>query len=155
MRELGLVLCSPLWGLKMLYGPKDWARQQEGSARILVVDDDPGIREVVEEALSRRGYQVQGASDGRWVSRALREGVFPFDLVILDWRMPDLDGLAVLQELQTLAQATPVILISIAADDQLRIEALSLGAFEILRKPIDFGELRSMVERALQRPRRS
>jgi DNA-binding response OmpR family regulator len=139
----------------MLHGQTDWARQYEGSAQILVVDDDPGIREVLEEALSRLGYQVQGASDGLWVSRVLREGVFPFDLVVLDWRMPDLDGLAVLRELRTFAQATPVILISIAADDQLRAEALSLGAFEVLHKPIDLDELCSMVERALQRNRGS
>jgi DNA-binding response OmpR family regulator len=152
---LGLVLYSPLWGLKMSQGQQKWARQHEGSERILVVDDDPGIREVLEEALSRLGYQVQGASDGLWVSRVLREGVFPFELVILDWRLPDLDGLAVLRELQTFAQATPVILISIAADDQLRAEALSLGAFEVLRKPIDFGALCSVVEGALQRHRGS
>ena len=120
------------------------------SARILIVDDDAGIRAVLAEALSRRGYQVQKAPDGLWVSRALHSGAFAFDLVVLDWKMPGLDGLAVLQQLRTFAPEAPVILISIAADVQLRLEALSQGAFEVLRKPMNFGALVSLVEGALQ-----
>jgi two-component system response regulator TctD len=132
----------------------DWTRRNEGTARILIVDDDAGIRTVLEEALRRRGYQIQGAPDGFWVSRALRAGVFSFDLVVLDWKLPGLDGLAVLRELRASAPQTPVLLISIAADDRLRREALSLGAFEVFCKPIDFGALASTVERALQQKQR-
>ena len=128
----------------------DRTGEKEGSGRILIVDDDPGIQAVLAEALSRRGYQVQEAPDGFWVSRALHAGVFSFDLVVLDWKMPGLDGLAVLQQLRTFVPDTPVILISIAADDQLRLEALSLGAFDVLRKPMNFGALVPLVERALQ-----
>jgi two-component system NtrC family response regulator len=108
---------------------------KQDSARILIVDDDAGSRTILAEVLSRRGYQVQEAPDGFWVSRALHAGVFSFDLVVLDWKMPGLDGLAVLQQLCSFAPETLVILISIAADDQLRLEALSLGAFDVLRKP--------------------
>ncbi len=122
--------------------------------RILIVDDDAGIRTVLEEALGRLGYQVQGAPDGFWVSRALRQEVFSFDLVVLDWKMPILDGLAVLQELRTIAPETPVLLISIAADDQLRREALNLGAFGVLRKPFDLRTLALLVESALQQSRK-
>ena len=121
---------------------------------MLIVDDDAGIRTVLEEALRRHGYQIQGVADGFRVSRALRAGVFSFDLVVLDWKMPGLDGLAVLQELRTFAPETPVILISIAADDQLRLEALRLGAFEVLRKPMNFGALASLVDRVLQQRER-
>jgi DNA-binding response OmpR family regulator len=128
----------------------DRTGEKEGSGRILIVDDDTGIQAVLAEALSRRGYQVQGAPDGLWVSRALRTGAFCFDLVLLDWKMPGLDGLAVLQQLRTFVPETPVILISIAADNQLRLAALSLGAFEVLRKPVNFGALAFRVERALQ-----
>ena len=120
------------------------------SVRILVVDDDAGSRTVLAEVLSRCGYQVQEAPDGFWVSRALQACAFSFDLVVLDWKMPGLDGLAVLQQLRTFAPETLVILISIAADDQLRLEALSLGAFDVLRKPMNFGALIPLVERALQ-----
>ena len=123
---------------------------KKDTARILIVDDDAGIRAVLAEALSRRGYQVQKAPDGLWVSRALHAGAFAFDLVVLDWKMPGLDGLAVLQQLRSFAPETLVILISIAADDQLRLEALSQGAFEVLRKPMNFSALVSLVERALQ-----
>jgi two-component system response regulator AtoC len=128
----------------------DRTEGKKGSARLLIVDDDAGIRAILAEALSRRGYQVQGAPDGLWVSRALRAGTFSFDLVVLDWKMPGLDGLAVLQQLRIFAPETPVILISIAADEQLRLEALSLGAFEVLRKPINFSTVASLVQRALQ-----
>ena len=128
----------------------DRTKGEKDAARILIVDDDVGIRAVLAEALSRRGYQVQQAPDGLWVSRALDAGAFAFDLVVLDWKMPGLDGLTVLQQLRTFAQETLVILTSIAADDQLRVEALSQGAFAVLRKPLNFGALVSLVERALQ-----
>ena len=123
---------------------------KQDSARILIVDDDAGSRTVLAEVLSRRGYQVQEALDGFWVSKALQAGTFSFDLVVLDWKMPGLDGLAVLQQLRSFAPETLVILISIAADDQLRLEALSLGAFDVLRKPMNFGALVPLVESALQ-----
>jgi DNA-binding response OmpR family regulator len=123
---------------------------KQDSARILIVDDDAGSRTILAGVLSRRGYQVQEAPDGFWVSRALHAGVFSFDLVVLDWKIPGLDGLAVLQRLRSFAPETLVILISIAADDQLRLEALSLGAFDVLRKPMNFGALVPLVERALQ-----
>jgi DNA-binding response OmpR family regulator len=139
-----------LGGVEMRRRRIDRTGEKEGSGRILIVDDDPGIQAVLAEALSRRGYQVQGAPDGLWVSRSLRAGAFCFDLVLLDWKMPCLDGLAVLQQLQTFVPETPVILISIAADDQLRLAALSLGAFEVLRKPVNFGALAFLVERALR-----
>jgi DNA-binding response OmpR family regulator len=121
---------------------------------ILIVDDDDGIRTVLEETLRRLGYQVQGAPDGLWVSKALQRGVFPFDLVILDWKMPERDGLAVLQELRTFAAKTPVLLLSIAADEHLRHEALTLGAFAVLRKPFDLRTLASLVASAIQQSRR-
>jgi DNA-binding response OmpR family regulator len=123
---------------------------KQDSARILIVDDDAGSRTVLAEVLSRRGYQVQEAPDGFWVSRALQAGIFSFDLVVLDWKKPGLDGLAVLQQLRAFALERLVILISIAADDQLRLEALNLGAFDVLRKPMNFGALVSLMERALQ-----
>jgi two-component system NtrC family response regulator len=124
---------------------------KKGSARILIVDDDAGSRAVLAEVLNRRGYQVQEAPDGFWVSRALHAGAFPFDLVVLDWKMPGLDGLAVLRQLRSLTPETLVILISIAPDEQLRLEAMSLGAIEVLRKPVNFDALASLLESALQR----
>jgi DNA-binding response OmpR family regulator len=128
----------------------DRTGRKKDSARILIVDDDAGSRTVLAEVLSRRGYQVQEAPDGFWVSKALQAGTFSFDLVVLDWKMPGLDGLAVLQQLRAFAPETLVILSSIAADDQLRLEALSLGAFDVLRKPMNFAALVSLMERALQ-----
>jgi DNA-binding response OmpR family regulator len=129
----------------------DRTGRRKDSPRILIVDDDGGIRAVLAEVLSHLGYQVQEAPDGLFVSRALHASPFSFDLVVLDWKMPGLDGLAVLQQLRTSAPETRVILISSAADDQLRREALSQGAFEVLRKPMHLETLVSLVETALQR----
>jgi two-component system NtrC family response regulator len=134
----------------MLRRQTDRTGATEPSARILVVDDDAGTRAVLAEVLSRRGYQVHEAADGLMVSTALQAGDFPFDVVVLDWKMPGLDGLSVLEQLRTFAPESPAILISIAADDQLRTEALSLGAFAVLRKPVRFEALVALVERALQ-----
>ena len=134
----------------MLRCRTDRAGAKEPSARILVVDDDAGTRAVLAEMLSRLGYQVHEAPDGLSVSTALQAGDFSFDVVVLDWKMPGLDGLSVLEQLRTFAPESSAILISIAADDQLRIEALSLGAFAVLRKPVRFEALVSLVERALQ-----
>jgi DNA-binding response OmpR family regulator len=131
-------------------GQTDRTGRKRDSARILIVDDDGGIRAVLAEVLSCLGYQVQEAPDGLCVSRALHAGAFSFDLVVLDWKMPGLDGLAVLQQLRTYAPETLVILLSSAADDQLRREALTLGAFEVLRKPMHFETLVSLVEAALR-----
>jgi DNA-binding response OmpR family regulator len=129
----------------------DRTGRRKDSPRILIVDDDGGIRAVLAEVLSHLGYQVQEAPDGLFVSGALHASPFSFDLVVLDWKMPGLDGLAVLQQLRTSAPETRVILISSAADDQLRREALSQGAFEVLRKPMHLETLVSLVETALQR----
>lgn len=137
----------------MLHRDMDRTGRHKGTIRILIVDDDAGLRTVLAEALRHLGHEVQGAPDGLWVCRALQQGVFSFDVVILDWNMPEMDGLAVLQELRTCAPETPVLFISIAADDQLRHEALSRGAFEVLRKPFDLRTLAWLVESALQQSR--
>jgi two-component system NtrC family response regulator len=105
------------------------------------------------EVLSRRGYQIQEAADGFWVARALQAGAFSFDVVVLDWKMPGLDGLAVLRLLRSFAPETLVLLISMAPDEQLRREAMSLGAIEVLRKPINFDALACLLERVLQQMR--
>jgi DNA-binding response OmpR family regulator len=124
-------------GLTRVRHQTDWTGQNAGPKRILIVDDDAGIWTVLDDAFRRLGYQVQGVPDGLWVARALQQGVFCFNLVVLDWKMPDLDGPAVLQELRACAPEAPLLVISTAAADQLRREVLSLGAFEVLRKPFD------------------
>jgi DNA-binding response OmpR family regulator len=140
----------PLGGLERPRRQTDRTGRKKDSARILIVDDDSGIGAVLAEMLNHLGYQVQEVPDGLCASRALQAGALSFDLVVLDWKMPGLDGLAVLQQLRAFAPETLVILISSAADDHLRQEALSLGAFEVIRKPMHLGTLVSLVETALQ-----
>jgi len=122
--------------------------QSPAPARIVVVDDDPGIRDVVHEFLSRHGYQVETAADASELNRALAEG--PVDLVVLDVMLPGEDGLAICRRLA----ATPgpaVIMLSAMGEETDRIVGLELGADDYLPKPCNPRELLARVRAVLRR----
>jgi len=115
---------------------------------ILVVDDDSLIRKTLASHLTKLGYEVQTAEDGESGLRKYAEAV-P-DLVFLDIRLPDADGLDILRQMKDRA-ARPSILIMTAYDDmKTTVEAIKLGAFEYLVKPLDFIALDLTVEKAFQ-----
>ena len=115
---------------------------------ILVVDDDSLIRKTLASHLTKLGYEVQTAEDGESGLRKYAEAV-P-DLVFLDIRLPDADGLDILRQMKDRA-ARPSILIMTAYDDmKTTVEAIKLGAFEYLVKPLDFIALDLNVEKAFQ-----
>jgi len=115
---------------------------------ILVVDDDSLIRKTLASHLTKLGYEVQTAEDGESGLRKYAEAV-P-DLVFLDIRLPDADGLDILRRMKDRA-ARPSILIMTAYDDmKTTVEAIKLGAFEYLVKPLDFIALDLTVEKAFQ-----
>ncbi len=120
------------------------------SARILVVDDDPGIRDVLSEFLSRHGYVVDTAADARGMDAALREGA-P-DLVVLDLMLPGEDGLSICKRLSG-AAGPPVIMLSAMGEDTDRIIGLELGADDYLPKPCNPRELLARVKAVLRRRR--
>jgi len=122
--------------------------QSATPARIVVVDDDPGIRDVVHEFLSRHGYQVETAADASELNRALTAG--PVDLVVLDVMLPGEDGLAICRRLA----ATPgpaVIMLSAMGEETDRIVGLELGADDYLPKPCNPRELLARVRAVLRR----
>jgi len=116
--------------------------------RILVVDDEPNIRRLLEATLSRAGYEVDTAPDGETGLRHFTEG--PPDLVLMDLRMPGLNGLETLREMRTLHPQAQVILMTAYASVETAVEALRNGAFDYIIKPFDLDEVTMLIERALQ-----
>lgn len=119
---------------------------------ILVVDDDPGFRRLIETILVREGYQVQTAGS---VADALRQGqTRSFHLVISDLKLPDGDGLAVLKWWKDNAAETPVIMITAYGSVSSAVEAMKLGAADYIGKPLSSpDELRLLVRRTLDQRR--
>lgn len=114
------------------------------TARILIVDDDPHIRETVRLALAGAGHHVEGAADGRQALEMFGSGA-GWDLVLLDQRLPDMSGLDVLRNLHPAAPSVPVILLTAVESVELSGAALGTGARGYLTKPISVGELRQVV----------
>ncbi len=119
-------------------------------ARILVADDEPGIREFLVDALALDDHVVVPASDGRSAAKLLDER--GFDLVITDLKMPGLDGMALLRKVRAEQPEVEVIVMTAHGTVDNAVEAMKLGAFEYLQKPISGpDELRLLAQRALER----
>ena len=118
--------------------------------RILVVDDEEGVRTFVAEALERSGHEVVQAADGAAALRAAREE--PFDVVLTDLRMPEMDGMTVVRTLRTEQPDVEVIVLTAFADVGTAVETMKLGAFDYLQKPVSAPlAIRELVESALER----
>jgi DNA-binding NtrC family response regulator len=115
--------------------------------RVLLVDDDAGVRATLAEALTMRGYHVTEASDAASGVRSVVEA--KPDVILLDITMPGLSGAAALPAIRALAGRTAIIMISGTADEEMAKRTLALGAFDYLMKPVDFDYLARSVETAL------
>ena len=122
--------------------------QAPEAARILMVDDDPGIRDVVSDFLGKHGYTVETAADSREMEQALERA--PVDLIVLDVMLPGEDGLAICRRL-TAGGGPPVIMLSAMGEDTDRIVGLELGADDYLAKPCNPRELLARVRAVLRR----
>ncbi len=120
-------------------------------ARILVVDDEPQVREVLSRYLANMGHQCGVACNGDDALRKIHAE--PFDVVLLDISMPGRPGIDVLKELQTEYPDTAVIMVTAIADINIAIDAMRNGAYDYLVKPIDLNMLSISIERALERRR--
>jgi two-component system, OmpR family, response regulator len=119
-----------------------------GAQRILVVDDEAHIREVIQYALERDGFAVELAADG---ARALDLlGTSDFDLVVLDILMPELDGLSFCRRVRE-SSAVPIIFVSSRAEEADRIVGLELGGDDYLVKPFSPRELVARIRTVLRR----
>ena len=119
-------------------------------ARVLVVDDEEGIREFLAESLESDKHDVEEAPDGLHASRLLaRRG---YDVVITDLNMPRKDGLTLLKEIRANQPEVEVIVVTAHGSVESAVEAMKIGAFDYLQKPVSGpAEVRLMVRRALER----
>jgi len=117
-------------------------------SEILVVDDEPGIRDLLQEILEEEGYEVRLAANGEEARAALQ--VKAPDMVLLDIWMPDVDGLTLLKEWVAGGQLSmPVVMMSGHGTIHTAVEATRLGAFDFLEKPVPYKKLLQTVARAL------
>ena len=119
------------------------------SVRVLVVDDEEIVRESLTGWLRKDGYTVQSAHDGRAALDAVAAN--RFSIVLLDLKMPGMDGLAVIREAKRYKADLPVIIITGHGDVSLAVEAMKLGAVDFLEKPFDDDLLLAAVRAALNR----
>lgn len=119
-------------------------------ARVLVIEDDTGVREALARGLTRAGHEILPAADGR---RGLAEFErAPFDVVVTDINMPEMDGIEVITALRRLGSSVPVIAISgggLLPKELLLSTASTLGAVEVIPKPFEMSALLEAVDRAL------
>ena len=120
------------------------------NATILVVDDEELIRWSLREGLTAEGYEILEAGTGREALEQFKHGV---DLVLLDYRLPDIDGLSVLRELKKQDPDVLVILLTSLVSVETAVEAMKLGAFHFANKPFNVDEVASTVARALETTR--
>jgi two-component system, NtrC family, response regulator HydG len=122
--------------------------EPEPPARVLVVDDDPGVRYTLREILSSEGLEVDEAADG--VEGLARYDAAPAPLVLTDLRMPRLDGMGLLRELARRSPAPRVVLITAHGSERDAVEAIKAGAYDYFKKPFETEELLGVVRRAIE-----
>ncbi|HEY7251902.1 MAG TPA: response regulator [Methylomirabilota bacterium] len=112
-------------------------------SKILVVDDEPEVRKLMEHFLTDRGYQVRLAANGREGLAAIDS--FAPDVVLLDMHMPEMDGLETLKELAVRAPGLPVIMVTVNEDVQTTSRLLQLGAADYVPKPFNLDYLEQAI----------
>lgn len=121
------------------------------STRLLVVDDDPVTVDLLEEVLTKEGYEVVSALSGE---EAITRGMDAlFDIVITDMRMGDKDGMEVLRSFKKFAPETTVIMITAFGSIETAIEAIRQGAFDYISKPFKLDEIKFTIRRAFEQRR--
>ena len=117
----------------------------ESIKRILVVDDEENTRIGLSKLLSQEGFEVESAANGNDALDLLSQ--HKINLVISDINMPDMNGLAFLRELSRKFPSTSVIMITAYGGVESYLEAMNLGAYEYLHKPVRLEELRSVMKK--------
>jgi DNA-binding NtrC family response regulator len=116
--------------------------------RVLVVDDEPLMCWALAEALGDRGDIVIKAGDGATAFRAVTYASYPIDVVLLDYRLPDSNGLALLSTVRRLSPDSQVIVMSAYCTPEVTKEALALGAYCVVSKPINMHDVSDLVSEA-------
>jgi two-component system OmpR family response regulator len=120
-------------------------------ARLLVVDDEPNIRELLATSLRFAGFEVHAAADGQQALKLARD-VEP-DLVVLDVMLPDLDGFAVTRRLRERGQFVPVLFLTARDDTADKVQGLTVGGDDYVTKPFSLEEVVARIRAVLRRTR--
>ncbi len=127
--------------------PKE--KEPKSPLSVLVVDDEPGIRQMLEWELTNQGMHVETAVNGaQGVQMAAKKR---FDVIISDVTMPEMDGLKLLQEIKRSSPQTAVIISTGFGAVETAVFAMQRGAFDFILKPYDLGHLLSSVNKAMER----
>ena len=116
--------------------------------RILVVDDEALIRWSLLETLTSGGHAVVEACDAATAVQAVTGAAVPFDVVLLDFRLPDSNNLALLSRLRRLEPASRIILMTAYGTPEILQKAMDLGAYRVISKPFDMNDLAPLVRQA-------
>jgi len=119
------------------------------SARLLIVDDDPEMREFLRSELAVEGYECEEAASGQQALGRIRSQTW--DLVLLDWNLPDFSGVEVCRRMRKGGISTPVLMLTARDEVKQRVEALDSGADDYLIKPFSIEELLARVRARLRR----
>ncbi|GAA5022826.1 sigma-54-dependent Fis family transcriptional regulator [Marivirga lumbricoides] len=120
--------------------------------KLLVIDDDPSFNKMLTGFLLRNNYQVESAHSPQSALELLKDHVF--NLVLTDFKLPGMDGIALMQEIKRIYPGTPVILITNYSDIRTAVNSIKLGAYEFVNKPVNPDELLKTVEKALKAERK-
>jgi DNA-binding NtrC family response regulator len=121
--------------------------EREESAQILIIDDEPVIRDLLFDVLSRKGYKVDTAEDGAVGLKKAKAN--RYTVVFTDIRMPGMNGVEVYKKLKTISPESRVIVMTGYGLEEMIQEALDLGAFADVKKPFDLELIYGLVQRAI------
>lgn len=119
--------------------------------KILVIDDDPNIQEILENILSELGYKINLASDGDQALKRIEQD--KPDLILMDIRLPDIDGISLCRQVRQLKETSniPILMLTALSDVTTYHDAKLFGAVDYIVKPFDLDLLREKIEKVLSK----
>ncbi|MFC1511290.1 response regulator [Candidatus Margulisiibacteriota bacterium] len=121
------------------------------NVRIMIVDDEHGVRESFEMILKIKDYEVKTFEDGEAATSSLKKDMF--DMAFVDYKLPGMDGIDVLKKIKEIDSSIEVVIVTAYASESSHANAITLGALEYLRKPFLMEEIYELVERGLRKRR--
>ncbi|MGZ3478666.1 MAG: response regulator, partial [Polyangiales bacterium] len=115
-------------------------------SKVLLCDDEPGVLFTLKEVLEERGHDVVSTTTGKDALKKL-EGI---DAALIDYSMPDMDGLALLTAIRERDDSIPVLLLTAHGSERVAVQAMKAGAHDYLSKPFDIDEVAIAIERAIE-----
>jgi len=121
------------------------------NVKIMIVDDEEGVRESFNMILKIKDYEVQTFEDGEAAISTLKKDMF--DLAFIDYKLPGMDGIEVLKKIKEIDPSVEAVIVTAYASESSHANAITLGALEYLRKPFLMEEIYELVERGLRKRR--